>query len=126
MQKKSEQGFALIEVLVSLLIFSLGVVGLVGMQSRALQVGMEAQDRNTAAMLANRVASEMHAHKTTDLSAAAVSNWEDQVKAQLPNGEGVVIANSSGTDATVEVSWHPPSRKDTEKSTYRTLVVIPQ
>ena len=126
MQKKSEQGFALIEVLVSLLIFSLGVVGLVGMQSRALQVGMEAQDRNTAAMLANRMASEMHAYKTTDLSAAAISNWEDQVKAQLPNGEGSVTGNSSGTEATVALSWHSPSRKDTEKSTYSTKVVIPQ
>ena len=125
MHKKSEQGFALIEVLVSLLIFSLGVVGLVGMQSRALQVGMEAQDRNTAALLVNRVASEMQAYKTTGLSAAAITNWEDQVKAQLPNGEGVVTATSN-TAATVEVHWYPPSRTVTEKSSYRTQVVIPQ
>ena len=125
MQKKSEQGFALIEVLVSLLIFSLGVVGLVGMQSRALQVGMEAQDRNTAALLANRVASEMHAYKTTALSATAQSSWEDLVKAELPNGVGAINATSA-TNATITVTWHPPSRQATEQSTYRTMVVIPQ
>ena len=48
----AQQGFALIEVLVSMLLFSLGVAGLIGMQARALQVSTDAQDRVQAAQLA--------------------------------------------------------------------------
>ena len=125
MQKRNEQGFALIEVLVSILIFSLGVVGLVGMQSRAMQVGMEAQDRNTAALLANRVASQMQAYKTTAIGTAAETAWQNQVTAALPNGLGQIVATSA-TDATISLTWVPPSRADTpeNRSKFTTQVLI--
>lgn len=131
----SERGFALIEVLVSLVIFSLGVVGLMGMQTRALQASTDAQDRSMAAMLANSVTSEMWAIKSTSLGNSAVEAWKEQVSGALPRGKGEITENISGTDATISVKWLSNTRK--EKSTsdstdgedmnqFITKVVIPK
>lgn len=134
--QKSNRGFALIEVLVSLVIFSLGVVGLVGMQTRALQASTDAQDRHIAAMLSNSLSSEMWVIKSTSLNSATVTAWQDQVTASLPNGEGAVTQNTAGSDATISVKWLATTRKplstdpnDTDgeaKSQFITKVVIPQ
>lgn len=119
-------GFALIEVLVSVLIFSLGVVGLMGVQTRALQVSNEAQDRNTAAMLANSITSEMWLVKSTSVDASVLSAWQDQVAQSLPNGEGTVTT-SSASNAVVSVTWLPPARSASEpENAFKTSVVIPQ
>ena len=132
----SSQGFALIEVLVSLLIFSLGVVGLMGLQVRALQASTDAQDRSQAAMLAQSLASEMWVIKSTSLGDSAVSAWKEQIKSILPNGEGEVTQNTAGVDATITVKWMAPTRKVADKtsdqsggeakSQFITQVVIPQ
>lgn len=131
----SERGFALIEVLVSLVIFSLGVVGLMGMQTRALQASTDAQDRSMAAMLANSVTSEMWAIKSTSLGNSAVEAWKEQVIGALPRGKGEITENISGTDATISVKWLSNTRKakNTSDSTdgedmnqFITKVVIPK
>lgn len=132
---RSSQGFALIEVLVSLLIFSLGVVGLMGVQARALQTSTDAQDRSRAAMLAQSLSSEMWIIKSTTLKAQVVEAWQEQVKQALPNGEGAVTQNTAGLDATISVKWQAPTRKAADpssgqkgeaKSQFITQVVIPQ
>lgn len=132
---RASQGFALIEVLVSLLIFSLGVVGLMGVQARALQTSTDAQDRSRAAMLAQSLSSEMWVIKSTTLNAQVVEAWQEQVKQALPNGEGEVTQNTAGLDATITVQWQAPMRKTADpssgkageaKSQFITQVVIPQ
>lgn len=135
-RSKSDQGFALIEVLVSLVIFSLGVVGLIGVQARALQVSTDAQDRSRAALLAQSLSSEMWVIKSTELSEGVVTAWKAQLKEALPNGEGDITQNTAGTDATISVKWLAPNRKALDKnsekpsgeamSQFITQVVIPQ
>lgn len=133
--ESSERGFALIEVLISLVIFSLGVVGMMGMQTRALQASTDAQDRSMAALLANSATSEMWAIKTTILSDAAVDAWKEQVSASLPRGVGEITPNTTGTDATISVKWLSNTRKAAsasgatdgeEKNQFITKVVIPK
>jgi type IV pilus assembly protein PilV len=46
-------GFSLIEVLVTLLLVSIGIIGLVAMQARAIQYTQDSVQRNHAAMLAS-------------------------------------------------------------------------
>ena len=53
----------LIEVLVSLLIFSFGFLGLIGMQARAVQLSTDAEDRSRAALLANDIVTTMWTQK---------------------------------------------------------------
>lgn len=131
----TQQGFALLEVLVSMVIFSLGVAGLIGMQSRALQASNDAQDRGQAALLAQSLSSEMRVIKSTVLSDAAVAAWKRQLESSLPNGAGDITQNTAGTDATITVTWLAPSRKTANstvaggadvKSQFVTKVVIPQ
>jgi type IV pilus assembly protein PilV len=50
---------ALIEALVSILIFSFGVLGLIGLQASAINFSVDAEDRNRAALFANEIASSM-------------------------------------------------------------------
>ena len=133
---RPSQGFALIEVLVSLLIFSLGVVGLMGVQAHALQTSNDAQDRSRAALLAQSLSSEMWVIKSTSLGDSVVSAWKEQVKDALPNGEGDVTQTTAGQDATISIKWLAPSRKlagqisgqsgGEAKSQFITQVLIPQ
>ncbi|TWH64051.1 type IV pilus assembly protein PilV [Azomonas agilis] len=46
-------GFSLIEVLITLLLITLGILGMVSLQIRTLQYTQDSIQRNTAAMLAN-------------------------------------------------------------------------
>ena len=117
----------LIEVLVSLLIFSLGFLGLIGMQARALQVSTDAQDRSRAALLANEIVSQMWIQRTTALPAASISAWQARVTAVtgLPNAVGSVGTDAAGI-ATVTLTWHPPSSTTSAPdSKYITQVVLP-
>ena len=127
----ADRGFMLIEVLVSLLIFSFGVIGLMGMQARAIQAGTDAQDRDIAARLANQLSSQMQIGRTTDLSAANLAAWKDLGAAELPNGEGSVTQVTTGTNAKILVTWLAPTRTTGSsttdvKSRFSTQVVLPQ
>lgn len=51
--KHHSSGFSMIEVLVTLVLISIGVLGMVALQARTIQYTQDAVQRNTAAMLAN-------------------------------------------------------------------------
>ena len=46
---------ALIEVLVSILIFSFGVLGLIGLEASAINYSVDAEDRSRAALFASEI-----------------------------------------------------------------------
>lgn len=54
-----QQGFLLIEGLIAILIFSLGVLGLVAMGSKAIAAQSDAQYRTSAAQLADEIAGKI-------------------------------------------------------------------
>ncbi|MET4695124.1 type IV pilus modification protein PilV [Endozoicomonas lisbonensis] len=57
-----QQGFGLIEVLISLLIFALGILGIAGMQGQALRVTQDSLQRSQAVWLAYDLAERMWAN----------------------------------------------------------------
>ena len=59
MNKSKQQGVMLIEALIALLIFSLGILGMVAMGSVAIAAQSDSQYRTEAANYANEIASEM-------------------------------------------------------------------
>ncbi|MBF0674976.1 type IV pilus modification protein PilV [Pseudomonas sp.] len=76
-------GFSLIEVLVTLLLVSIGIIGLVAMQARAIQYTQDSVQRNHAAMLASDLFELIKANPTqidtysfSSLPAAASSATE--------------------------------------------------
>jgi type IV pilus assembly protein PilV len=122
------RGFTLIEVLISVLIFSFGILGTVGMQARALQASTQNQDRSRASMLANEAVSEMWSQQSTTLPLQWYAAWQARVSSPttsgLPSGTGSV-AVASGV-ATITVKWRPTSvASTTTMNQYVTTVVIP-
>ena len=58
-QTRRQSGVMLIEALIALLIFSVGILGIVGMQSAAVQASGDAKYRSDAALLANQLIGRM-------------------------------------------------------------------
>lgn len=133
---RSSSGFAMIEVLVSLLIFSFGLLGMAGMLARALTISVDAEDRNRAALLANEIASTMWLKNSISVDTTA---WQtrvsDMTNGGLPNATLTVTAvsgatNSSGTAnaADIVIAWRAVTRESTAtnaSSKLVTRVVLP-
>ncbi|MET3493825.1 type IV pilus modification protein PilV [Variovorax boronicumulans] len=122
---RSQAGVALLEVLVSVLLFSLGLLGLIGLQARAISFSVDAEDRNRAALLANEVVALMWLNRSPTVPADALTAWKNRVKdakaTGLPDGEGEVTV--SGKTANVTITWQAPSRST--RSQLKTHVELP-
>ena len=64
-------GFSLIEVLISIIILSFGLLGMVGLQAAALQANREARLQSSASVLARELAEMMRGNKDIGLLATA-------------------------------------------------------
>ena len=67
-------GFSLVEVLVSVVILTIGLLGMVGMQAAALQANREARLQSTAVGLARELADMMRGNKETGLKTDEADN----------------------------------------------------
>ncbi len=96
----------------SVLIFSVGVIGLIGLQATAINFSMDAEDRDRAAVLANEIASTMWLSKSVAPTAAQLATWQanaaNVTAAGLPNGT-VAISPTAGTtnSADILITWKP-------------------
>jgi len=68
-RRAAQRGGFLLEALVGILIFTLGVLGLLGLQGRAIGYSSDAQYRGEAAYLANAYIAKMWAEQRTLLPA---------------------------------------------------------
>ncbi len=68
---KHEQGFSLVEVLISVIILSFGLLGMVGLQAAALQANREARLQSSGAALARELAEMMRGNKDVGLLASS-------------------------------------------------------
>ncbi|MEN3113152.1 type IV pilus modification protein PilV [Uliginosibacterium paludis] len=124
--RRGQQGMALLEALISILIFSFGVLGIVALQAKASQFSVDSEDRTRAAMLANEIISQMwEAGSTSDCSSIASTTISGRTELALPGSNASCSTDSSGV-VTVTVTWKAPWRKSSEQSnTYVTKVVMP-
>lgn len=117
----------LLEALIGILIFSLGILSLVGMQTIAIRATTDARDRTEASSLATEIVGEMwldranlagYAYDGSGTPPAALDPWVTRVEGLLPgavtNQPTVVIAPSVlgvtvGTETTVTVFWQNPN-----------------
>jgi type IV pilus assembly protein PilV len=131
-----QAGLTLIEVLVAILIFSFGLLGFVGLQARAIQFSVGAEDTNRAALLANEMGTllvtRLPPGVAIDLSGLStdIAAWQARAAsatgAGLPNGAASVAA--SGNAATITVTWRPAnaaSNGAASTNRYVTDVVLP-
>lgn len=123
---RRQQGVMLIEALVGLLIFSLGILALIGMQAVAMQYTIDAKYRSEAGFLANQIIGVMWTDRTNlanyDTSSgsgtALRTSWISQVQLTLPQatGSNVPEIDVIGNQVTVTVRWLRPG--DTSASNH--------
>lgn len=129
-RQNPSRGFSIIEMLVGVLIISFGLLGLMALQSRAVQVSVSSEDSQRAALLASDIASTMINQGTVALSDEIVEAWAarvaDAASGGLSNGVGSVTV--SGSTARIQVQWTPPRTVSGDSNgvhNYQTDVVIP-
>jgi len=66
---RHQGGFSLVEVLISIIVLSFGLLGMVGMQAAALQSNREARLQSSAVVLARELAEMMRGNKEIGISA---------------------------------------------------------
>ncbi len=74
LSRREQSGFSLIEVLIAIIILSVGMLGAVGMQATALQSNMEARNQAAASTFARELAEKMRGNHTVAIKTAAADN----------------------------------------------------
>jgi type IV pilus assembly protein PilV len=140
-RRRNSRGFTLLETLVALVVFSVGLLGIVALQARSIQLSVDGEDRNRAAVMADEVISLMWTAAVgggsstcggttvcaVQLTTADFDAWNTRVGNALPGGTGTVSAPDANGLITVQINWRPPSRPAAEPdSVYTTKVVFSQ
>jgi type IV pilus assembly protein PilV len=136
MQK--QQGVMMIEALVGILIFSFGILAMMGLQAISIKNTVEARYRTEASFIANEIigtmwtecggaACTLTAYDTTSGTSTKMTAWRTEVANRLP---GVVIGGTNsptitiaGNVVTVTVFWKIPGT-DAATHNFRTIAQI--
>jgi type IV pilus assembly protein PilV len=125
---RHQSGVALIETLVALLIFSVGLLGLFGLAARAINFSVNAEDRNRAALFASDVASTMWTLGTVDVPAATLTAWQaavtDTTHAGVPQGTISVTKLGTTNRADIKITWKETNAQPTDPPNQLTTRVI--
>lgn len=131
MPKKN--GFSLVEVLIALVIMSVGMLGIAGLYVQSMQAGRTSTFRHNAVMLAGDVADRIRANPgaaaayaggggnnncvnggvdcdEAQMAAHDIFLWDQQATDSLPNGDVVVLFDNSVVPPlyTITISWDEP------------------
>jgi len=129
---KLQGGFSLIEALVAIFIFSIGVLALIALQVTSVRQSTNAKYRSEAALLANRVIGEMWVSDRTTTTLQANFNtgggnytpWANAVQATLPGSAAsapTVVVAADG-QVTVNVFWKAPNEQPSEPTHQYTAI----
>lgn len=110
-------GFVMMDVLSAILLFSIGVLALVGLQSAMSRAQIEARIRADASYLANdligRIWSDIGQLSKYTVSGCAnvkaCEEWQTLVENTIPKGTGKVEADKDTGDVVITITWTMPS-----------------
>jgi type IV pilus assembly protein PilV len=122
-------GFTLVEILVTILVISIGLLGVAGLHSFSLRNNYDALMRSHASALAADIADRMRSNRDEvyvdvgdseyeialgaepeldDASSRAlvdVAEWKDTLGAQLPDGDGSIAVDQDTRTVTIVIQW---------------------
>lgn len=115
----NKKGFFIIEALISILIFMIGILGILQLQVGQMQATADAQYRAQASYMAENLMSEIVIDKGNidtfvDKTNATYTDWESNLRNVLPGvNENLPevttsISPTGGTIVTIVVKWKAP------------------
>ena len=120
---------SLTEVLVSTVIFAVGILGLLSANATAFQTFSDAKYRVDAALLADKLLGEIWVDRTNvalyshaggmGYSMPKIAPWLGEVNAALPASNATVVV--AGTQVTVTVMWQPAGAQQRQHTAVATL-----
>lgn len=116
MKKHTQAGSILLEGLIAILIFSAGILALVGLQATSMKNTTQAKVRIDASLLASQRLGQIW----IDIPNLASFAEEDTEVAELPNGKRTTTI--LGNQVTVVVTWQMPGSD--EVNSYQTIAQI--
>ncbi len=133
---KNQRGFSLVEVLIALIIMSVGMLGIAGLYVQSMQAGRTALFRHHAVTLAGDVADRIRANPRAGVAYAGIGAdnncvgagidcdagqmaandillWKQQAAESLPNGDIVVAFNNAVVPPSykITVGWDEPGEQ---------------
>ena len=109
----------LLEALIGILIFSIGILALIAMQSVAVSQVRDTQYRTTASMLADRMMGDLVVMRTTtganaSLYSSKLSEWQTDVATALPAGTGTITSATTALSGGLQnirivINWQAPN-----------------
>ena len=134
----THRGFTLVEVLIALIIMSVGMLGIAGLYVHSMRAGSTSLFRHHAVTLAGDVADKIRANPRAgaayalggannncvggginctpgEMAANDIFMWDQQAANTLPNGEVNIVFDSGAVPPTYEinVSWSQPGNVQT-------------
>ena len=132
--KTRQQGFSLVEVLIALVIMSVGMLGIAGLYVQSLQAGRTSMLRHNAVTLAGDVADRIRANPRagviyqdsdgadkncvdngtdcdeSDMAEHDIFLWKAQAGATLPGGDVTITFDDVAfpNEYTINVNWTEP------------------
>lgn len=131
------RGMTLIEVLVTLVIISVGLLGVAALQITTVRNNQDAYVRSQAAMLAGDMLDRMRANRTDTAGhskadryeiaigdddvpdtpeGAEVASWRRVLDAQLPGGRGGIEYDASTNLVTITIQWGERARLEADRT----------
>jgi type IV pilus assembly protein PilV len=118
-QGKRETGVMLLEALIAILIFSIGILAVVGLQAAAIKTVADSKYRSEASFLANQLVAQMWTDNGNIANyaypggtAPALTAWVAQVTARMPGAVPPIVtitgATVQGGQVMIDVRWRTP------------------
>lgn len=138
LKQKAQQGVMLLEAMVAILIFSIGIVAVMGMQAASIAQVTQAKFRTDASYLANQILSTMWVDMPNVKTGinyvspgyAGRAAWDAVVANSLPNGAATITvagdaipAGGGGATVTVTITWKLPEETNSHRYTTSTLII---
>lgn len=116
----ANRGIAMLEALVGILIFTTGILGVVGLQAAMTRAQGAAKVRADAALLANELVGVMWADSANAMSAnlsnyhtgcstGSCGQWLAKVARALPAGTASIETDANTGSVIISISWTTPS-----------------
>ena len=140
---RRSRGFSLVEALVALLVLSIGLLGIAGLQLTGMRNNQAAYLRSQAVVLADDILERMRANRgalaayavalgddppttPTTMAQTDLQAWLLTLAAVLPNGDGSIAVDGATNRVTVTTQWQERSAISGEAPAAQTVTLVSQ